>query len=102
MSSPSTSGTGCPLAKQVGHQAAAWLRSTIDAGGAPVPAGQASTSSLVEEIDVAPLGTGGVMAALRGVDGSVELTAWEALRFANFIIPDQVSQHEAADAKRRA
>jgi D-alanyl-D-alanine carboxypeptidase len=70
----------------------------IDASGAPVAAGLAATTSPVEGIDVAPLGTGGVLAALRGVDGSVELVAWEALRLANFIIPDQVSQHETADA----
>ena len=70
----------------------------IDASGTPVDEGAVSTFSPVEDVDVAPLGVGGVMSASRDGTGAVELRAWEALRNSdNTISPDQVSQHTASD-----
>jgi D-alanyl-D-alanine carboxypeptidase len=70
----------------------------INATGSPVLAETWSTDA-AEDVDVAPLGVGGVMYALRKADGSVELRALDARRNANNTISaDQLSQHEAPSA----
>jgi D-alanyl-D-alanine carboxypeptidase len=71
----------------------------IDSSGDPVDEGFQSTTFPIDEAGVAPLGTAGVMSALRAADGTVRLIAWDARRNAdNSISPDQISQHTALDA----
>jgi D-alanyl-D-alanine carboxypeptidase len=71
----------------------------LDASGAPVREGAVSSVTPVDDVDVAPLGVGGVMALSREPDGSVELHAWDAFRKAdNTIAPNRISQHTASDA----
>jgi D-alanyl-D-alanine carboxypeptidase len=71
----------------------------IDAAGTPVDEGAISTLIPVEEIGVAPLGTGGVLSAARQGDGTVELRAWETRRNDdNTISPAQLSLHTAPEA----
>src|SRR5262249_53107936 len=50
----------------------------LDPAGVPVNEGAVSISTPVEDVGVAPLGRGGVMAATRAGDDTVELQAWEA------------------------
>jgi D-alanyl-D-alanine carboxypeptidase len=71
----------------------------IDASGDPVNEAFIGSNTAADEIGVAPLGTGGVMSALRGPDGTVQLIAWDAHRNADDTIsPSQISQHTAPDA----
>ena len=71
----------------------------IDGNGSPVNEGAFSTSTQVEDVDVAPLGVGGVFTASLQGDGTVELRAWEARRNADDTISSaQVSQHTAPNA----
>jgi hypothetical protein len=56
-----------------------------------------STSFPFDEAGVAPLGTAGVMSALRAADGTVRLVARDARRNAdNSISPDQTSQPDCS------
>jgi D-alanyl-D-alanine carboxypeptidase len=71
----------------------------IDSSGNPVNEGVLTNTALVDELGVAPLGTGGVMFTMLKQDGTVELLALDARRNAdNTISPDQISQHTAPDA----
>ena len=71
----------------------------ITAPGAPVDAGLAATGIAMEEAGLAPLGTGGLLAAILTPAGAVELLAFDVFRNANdFIADDIVSQHTAPDA----
>jgi D-alanyl-D-alanine carboxypeptidase len=83
--------------RQGGNLAIRFYR--IGGTGDPVNEGLLSTAFQIEEAGVAPLGTGGVMSALRAADGTVRLIAWDARRNPdNSISPDQISQHTALDA----
>ena len=71
----------------------------ITAPGAPVDAGLATTTIAMDEAGLAPLGTGGLLAAILTPGGAVELLAYDVFRNANdFIADDVVSQHTAPDA----
>jgi D-alanyl-D-alanine carboxypeptidase len=71
----------------------------LDPTGTPVLEGAVSISTPVENVGVAPLGTGGVMSASRAANDTVELRAWDSLRNSdNTITPRQISQHVGPDA----
>jgi D-alanyl-D-alanine carboxypeptidase len=71
----------------------------ITAAGAPVDAGLATPGIAMEEAGLAPLGTGGLLAAILTSGGAVELLAFDVFRNANdFIADDVVSQHTAPAA----
>jgi hypothetical protein len=71
----------------------------VDPTGKPVVEGGIQALTPVADDSVASLGVGGVMSASLQGDGTVELRAWEARRFAdNTIATDQLSQHTAPDA----
>ena len=72
----------------------------IDATGEPVHEGHLYNSGIpAEQVRLAPLGTGGLMAALRDAQGHVQLTAWDVARESDDTIdPTLVSQQQASDA----
>ncbi len=71
----------------------------ITASGSPVDAGLATPGIAMAEAGLAPLGTGGLLAAMLTPGGAVELLAFDVFRNAsNFIHDDVVSQHTAPDA----
>jgi D-alanyl-D-alanine carboxypeptidase len=71
----------------------------IDAGGDPVDEGTLSLAVGAVPAGVAPLGTGGLMLAVREPGDTVELIALDAPRAEdNTISLDQISQHTAPDA----
>jgi D-alanyl-D-alanine carboxypeptidase len=83
--------------RSFGKSAIRFLR--IDEDGSPVSEASWFGGDAVEDIGVAPLGTGGVMEAQLEGDGTVELRALDARRNANDTIsPLQVSQHTAPAA----
>jgi hypothetical protein len=71
----------------------------IDATGTPVDEGLATPGIAMEEAGLAPLGTGGLLAAILTPGGSVELLAYDVFRNANDSIADDiVSQHTGPGA----
>ena len=71
----------------------------IDASGTPVDEGLATPGIAMDEAALAPLGTGGLLAAILTPGGSVELLAYDVFRNGNDSIADDiVSQHTGPDA----
>jgi len=69
----------------------------IDATGTPVDEGSTWPSNTipVDRVRLVPLGTGGLMSAIRDPQGNVRLVAWDAPRNADDkISPDSISEHE--------